>query len=629
MTRFVGIFLRTDFTGEERHAAGSRMLADYETDRRPAAAARRPPRSRAPMPEGHTLRRLADRPRRGLRRRPVRVSSPQGRFAESTPRCSTAGRSRRRVGGKHLFVEFPGDRFVHVHLGLIGKFDLHPAPAPGPGRPGPAAAARATTTYADLRGATACDLVGREQTRGRCSPRSARTRCAPTPTPTAPGRGCGAAARPIGDLLMDQDVLAGVGNVYRAEVLFRHRMHPLRPGRTLRVGQWRAIWEDLVGADAEGVATGRIDTVRPEHTPEAMGRPAAGGRPRRRGLRLPAHGQPCLVCGAKVRTAELAGRNLFWCPRCQPTFRSRAVRVAIRPHDARDTRRGPADTRRAGDLSRPWAPPARLGLRCAGDVGLGPTGPGLPGAAHPAVHPRLGSSTRTSSRPPCCCCRCSSAASGSGRGRCRGSSCSSAPASACCSSTSRPSACAPSGARCVTFAIALLIMVTSFRRSRLGVSGPHGRVDVRRPARPDLPAGQPADAAAATGWSSRCASRPAAPRSPATSSSPGARADDSSTSSWSTSPARASRPARARCSSPAPSTASSRRCPGDAVPARGQRLPHRAGLGRGLRHRDPPAPRPAHRRLRAAQGRPPAGRVAARRARAAGRCSTPTDPCSA
>ena len=39
---------------------------------------------------------------------------------------------------------------------------------------------------------------------------------------------------------MDQSVLAGVGNVYRAEVLFRHRMHPLRPGNTLRVRAVRA-----------------------------------------------------------------------------------------------------------------------------------------------------------------------------------------------------------------------------------------------------------------------------------------------------------------------------------------------------------------------------------------------------
>ena len=129
---------------------------------------------------------------------------------------------------------------------------------------------------------------------------------------------------------MDQKVLAGVGNVYRAEVLFRHRIHPLRPGNTLRVGQWRAMWADLVDLMGEGVRSGRIDTVRPEHTPEAMGRAPRkddhGGEVyvyRRTSM-------PCLVCGATVRTGELVGRNIFWCPRCQPTFRSRAVQSPVK-----------------------------------------------------------------------------------------------------------------------------------------------------------------------------------------------------------------------------------------------------------------------------------------------------------
>ena len=90
-------------------------------------------------------------------------------------------------------------------------------------------------------------------------------------------------------------------------MLFRHRIHPLRPGRTLRVGQWRAMWDDLVDLMAEGVRTGRIDTVRPEHTPEAMGRP-----PRRddHGGEVYVYrrtGQPCLVCGSTVRTDVLVG----------------------------------------------------------------------------------------------------------------------------------------------------------------------------------------------------------------------------------------------------------------------------------------------------------------------------------
>jgi formamidopyrimidine-DNA glycosylase len=124
---------------------------------------------------------------------------------------------------------------------------------------------------------------------------------------------------------MDQEVLAGVGNVYRAEVLFRHRIHPLRPGRTLRVGQWRALWADLVDLMAEGVRTGRIDTVRPEHTPEAMGRPPRTDDHGGEVYVYRRTGQPCLVCGSTVRTDVLVGRNIFWCPSCQRRFRSRAL----------------------------------------------------------------------------------------------------------------------------------------------------------------------------------------------------------------------------------------------------------------------------------------------------------------
>ena len=124
---------------------------------------------------------------------------------------------------------------------------------------------------------------------------------------------------------MDQKVLAGVGNVYRAEVLFRHRIHPLRPGATLRRGQFQAMWDDLVELMDEGVRTGRIDTVRPEHTPEAMGR-----EPRRddHGGEVYVYrrtGQPCLVCGTAVRTAVLVGQQSVLVQQCQPMFRSRAL----------------------------------------------------------------------------------------------------------------------------------------------------------------------------------------------------------------------------------------------------------------------------------------------------------------
>lgn len=134
----------------------------------------------------------------------------------------------------------------------------------------------------------------------------------------------------MGDLLLDQSVIAGVGNVYRAEVLFRQRLHPARPGSTLRRSRFGAVWADLVTLMADGVRTGRIDTVRPEHTPEAMGRPPRRDDHGGEVYVYRRHGQPCLVCGTRVRTEPLAGRNAFWCPRCQPVFRSRAGRASAR-----------------------------------------------------------------------------------------------------------------------------------------------------------------------------------------------------------------------------------------------------------------------------------------------------------
>jgi endonuclease VIII len=290
------------------------------------------------MPEGHTLRKLADDLTAAFAGRRVRVTSPQGRFAADAEQLDGSRVVGADSAGKHLFVEHEGERFVHVHLGLIGQLDVHTGIEGGAAAvPDPVGAVRLRlvtlddptdprpAAYADLRGAIICDLVGaarRAEILGRLGPDPLR----PDADPDLAWRRISTSPRAIGDLLMDQKVLAGVGNVYRAEVLFRHRIHPLRPGNTLRSGQWRAMWADLVELMAEGVRTGRIDTVRPEHTPEAMGRAP----------RKDDHGgevyvyrrtsQPCLVCGTPVRTGELAGRNSFWCPKCQPKFRSRALR---------------------------------------------------------------------------------------------------------------------------------------------------------------------------------------------------------------------------------------------------------------------------------------------------------------
>ncbi len=277
------------------------------------------------MPEGHTLHRLARDLRQTFAGGPVRVSSPQGRFAGAAALLDGQVVTGAESWGKHLFVAFEGERFVHVHLGLYGRFDLRDGPAPLPvGQVRLRLVRPDDTAYADLRGATACDLLTPEQRDAivaRMGPDPLRVEADPDLAWHRVRR----SRAPIGGLLMDQSVLAGVGNVYRAELLFRHRIHPLRPGGTLRAGQFTAMWQDLVELMAEGFRTGRIDTVRPEHTPEAMGRPPRVDDHGGEVYVYRRHGQPCLVCGSKVRTDVLLTRNLFWCARCQPKFRSRAV----------------------------------------------------------------------------------------------------------------------------------------------------------------------------------------------------------------------------------------------------------------------------------------------------------------
>ena len=284
------------------------------------------------MPEGHTLHRLADRVTEVFADEPVRVGSPQGRFAAGAEQLDGSRLLDADAWGKQLFIRFEGERFVHVHLGLYGTFDVYddttevPAPV-GQVRLRLVRLAREDrpAAYADLRGATTCALVTaaeRDAVVARSGPDPLRADADPDRAWARISR----SSSPIGTLLMDQSVLAGVGNVYRAEVLFRHRIHPLRPGRTFRVSQWRAIWDDLVGLMAEGVRTGRIDTVRPEHMPEAMGRPPRVDDHGGEVYVYRRTGQPCHVCGGAVRTQVLGGRNLFWCTRCQPAFRSRAGR---------------------------------------------------------------------------------------------------------------------------------------------------------------------------------------------------------------------------------------------------------------------------------------------------------------
>ncbi len=267
------------------------------------------------MPEGHTLHRLALDLTGTFGGKPVRSSSPQGRFTSAD---LLDGRElvEATAHGKHLFVAFAGtEAQVHVHLGLYGAFafvEQADPPVVGQVR----WRLQSDRVTADLRGPTACELLGPDEV-AAIHARLGADPLDPHADLERAARVVASSRAPIATLLMDQKVISGVGNVYRAEVLFRHRIDPHVAGRDLRPTTFLTLWSDLVTLMGEGVRTGRIDTVRPEHEPEAMGRPPReddhGGEVyvyRRAGL-------PCLVCGTRVRTEVVAGRNLFWCPRCQ------------------------------------------------------------------------------------------------------------------------------------------------------------------------------------------------------------------------------------------------------------------------------------------------------------------------
>ncbi|MGR8010548.1 Fpg/Nei family DNA glycosylase [Streptomyces hypolithicus] len=270
------------------------------------------------MPEGHTIHRLAaDHRARFTPGAPLRVTSPQGRFAAAAALLDGARLDTAEAHGKHLFLGFEESGWVHIHLGLFGKLGFGPAPAPPP-TDTVRLRLENTEAYADLRGPTTCALItdGEKQAiHDRLGPDPLR----PDADPAKAWQRISRSRTTVAALLMDQKIVAGVGNVYRAEVLFRHGIDPYRAGKDLTRREWDAMWADLADLMREGVRNNRIDTVRPEHLPEAMGRAPRvddhGGEVyvyRRANL-------PCHICGGEIRTAGLAARNLFWCPACQLT----------------------------------------------------------------------------------------------------------------------------------------------------------------------------------------------------------------------------------------------------------------------------------------------------------------------
>ncbi|MCV0333588.1 MULTISPECIES: Fpg/Nei family DNA glycosylase [Microbacterium] len=115
-------------------------------------------------------------------------------------------------------------------------------------------------------------------------------------------------------LLMDQSVVSGIGNVYRAEMLFRQRLNPHTPGRDVPEDVVRALWNDWVRLLAVGVETGQMMTM--DGLTGADYRAAMANRDDRHWVYHRA-GLPCRICGTEIALEEIGARKLYWCPRCQ------------------------------------------------------------------------------------------------------------------------------------------------------------------------------------------------------------------------------------------------------------------------------------------------------------------------
>jgi endonuclease-8 len=288
------------------------------------------------MPEGHTLHRLAGSLNAAFAGTTPAVSSPQGRFTDGAARLDGRAFLGADAWGKHLFAEFAQEVFLHVHLGLIGTFDVVAFDRyAGPPPPVGAVRLRLLTDrhVADLRGATLCAVATPDQVDeviGRLGPDPLRADA----DPERAWRRVAKSPRTIADLLMDQAVLAGVGNVYRCEVLFRHRVDPHRPGREIRRTTWEVLWDDLRMLLPIGVRLGQIvtmadqvqDAIDGAYDPAAVPtsptgvsawRPNPRGALERRYYVYKRAGEPCRECGSRIRTHVVAGRNLYWCGRCQ------------------------------------------------------------------------------------------------------------------------------------------------------------------------------------------------------------------------------------------------------------------------------------------------------------------------
>ena len=320
------------------------------------------------MPEGHSVHRIARQFALHFVGKRIAATSPQGRFADGAARIDGHVMVDAKAVGKQMFLEFDNGLWLRVHLGTYGAWDfagdftadatvasangrmgqtnqrgtirdsrgedsLMSMGAPRVARlrmseqekieadtdvfpPPPVGAVRVRlltdNTVADLRGPTACDVLTPDQVQAVID------KLGPDPLIDSPKKGeerFVAAVRksgtPIGLLLMDQSVVSGIGNVYRAELLFRARLDPHKPGKDVPEETVRALWRDWTKLLKIGVQTGQMMTM--DGLSKAKYAAALANREDRHWV-YHRTGEPCRICGTPIVMEIAAGRKLYYCP---------------------------------------------------------------------------------------------------------------------------------------------------------------------------------------------------------------------------------------------------------------------------------------------------------------------------
>jgi endonuclease-8 len=263
------------------------------------------------MPEGHTIRHLATTHSYGFVGTQIKAISPQGRFAEGAAKLNCQTMTDTTAHGKHLFLHFEKD-ILHVHLGLYGWFTLRKFKNQET-KDSTRLRMFNSEYVSDLAGPTACELMTLEQVIAK------KAKLGPDPIhddadPEQAWAKISKSKKTIGGLLMDQSVIAGIGNVYRAEILFLNKLSPFIPGKDVTYEKFQSIWKDSVSLLKLGAEDGKIKTVDEKHL-------------LMHGVEL--HGctqysyvykrtnNDCLLCNSTILSDSLDGRTVYWCPSCQ------------------------------------------------------------------------------------------------------------------------------------------------------------------------------------------------------------------------------------------------------------------------------------------------------------------------